>query len=64
MSEQERRQSSLEIIDEVLDWHPLAAFSAVHLELLELMMAYWPEAEVEACEWRQDHRTAPRLGGG
>src|SRR6188472_4257302 len=48
MSEQERRQSSLKIIDEVLDRHPLAAFSAVHLELLELMMAYWREVEVEA----------------
>ena len=48
MSEQERRQSSLEFIDEVLDRHPLASFSAVHLELLELMMAYWREAEVEA----------------
>ena len=48
MSEQERRQSSLEFIDEVLDRHPLASFSAVHLELLELTMAYWREAEVEA----------------
>jgi len=48
MSEQERRQSSLEFIDEVLERHPLASFSAVHLELLELMMAYWREAEVEA----------------
>ena len=48
MSEQERRQSSLEFIDEVLDGHPLASFSAVHLELLRLMMAYWREAEVEA----------------
>ena len=48
MSEQERRQLSLECIDEVLDRHPFASFSAVHLELLELMMAYWREAEVEA----------------
>ena len=48
MSEQKRRQSSLEFIDEVLDRHPLASFSAVHLELLELMIAYWREAEVEA----------------
>jgi hypothetical protein len=48
MSEQERRQSSLEFIDEVLDRHPLASFSAVHLESLELMIAYWREAEVEA----------------
>ena len=48
MSEQERRQLSLECIDEILDRHPFASFSAVHLELLELMMAYWREAEVEA----------------
>jgi hypothetical protein len=48
MNEQERRQSSLKFIDEVLDRHPFASFSAVHLELLELMMAYWREAEVEA----------------
>jgi hypothetical protein len=48
MTEHERRQSSLKFIDEVLDRHPLASFSAVHLELLELMMTYWREAEVEA----------------
>jgi hypothetical protein len=47
MSEQERRQSALNFIDEILDGHPLASFSAVHLDLLELMMAYWREAEVE-----------------
>ena len=29
MSEQEQRQSALEFIDEILDGHPLASFSAV-----------------------------------
>jgi hypothetical protein len=47
MSEQERRQSALNFIKEILDGHPLASFSAVQLELLELMMAYWREADVE-----------------
>jgi hypothetical protein len=47
MSEQERRQSALSFIDEIVEGRPLASFSAVHLELLELMMAYWREAEVE-----------------
>src|SRR6516162_6994605 len=48
LSEEERRQGALEFIDETLDGHALASFSAVHLELLELMVAYWREAEVEA----------------
>jgi len=47
MSEQERRQSALDSIENILDGHPFALFSAVHLELLELMIAYWREAEVE-----------------
>jgi hypothetical protein len=47
MSEQERRESALNSIEDILDRHPFASFSAVHLELLELMIAYWREAEVE-----------------
>jgi hypothetical protein len=46
-AEHDRRQSALSGIDEILDGHPLASFSASHLELLELMLAYWREAEVE-----------------
>jgi hypothetical protein len=47
MSEQERRESALNSIENILDGHPFASFSAVHLELLELMVAYWREAEVK-----------------
>jgi hypothetical protein len=47
MSEQERREDALESIDEILEWRPLATFPAVQIELLELMVAYWREAEVE-----------------
>jgi hypothetical protein len=46
-AEHDRRQSALNGIDEILDGHPLGSFSAAHLELLELMLAYWREAEVE-----------------
>jgi hypothetical protein len=45
-TEQERRESSLSSIDEILEWRPLAAFSATHLELLEMLFAYWRETEV------------------
>ena len=45
--EHDRGQSALSGIDEILDGHPLASFSAAHLELLGLMLAYWREAEVE-----------------
>jgi hypothetical protein len=45
-AEQQRRESSLLSIDEILEWRPLAAFSATHLELLEMLFAYWRETEV------------------
>jgi hypothetical protein len=35
-NEQQRRESSLRSIDEILEWRPLAAFSATHLGLLEI----------------------------
>ena len=46
-TEHERRENALQSIDEILEWRPLASFSARHLELLELLFAYWREAEVE-----------------
>jgi hypothetical protein len=46
-SEQAYRRVVLESIGEILDGHPLTSFSATHLELLELMLAYWREVEVE-----------------
>src|SRR6516164_8051191 len=46
-AEHQRRAHALEGIDEILEWRPLASFSARHLELLELLFAYWREAEVE-----------------
>jgi hypothetical protein len=45
-TEHERRESALQFIDEVLESRPLATFSATHLELLELLFAYWREIEV------------------
>jgi hypothetical protein len=45
--EHERREKALQSIDEILEWRPLASFSATHLDLLELLFAYWREAEVE-----------------
>jgi len=48
VNEHQRRQSALDFIDEILEWRPLASFSAVQLEVLESMIAYWREAEVEA----------------
>ena len=39
-------RASLRSIDEILEWRPLAAFSATHLELLEMLFAYWRETEV------------------
>ena len=45
-SEQQQRESALQFMDEILEWHPLATFSATHLELLELLFAYWRETEV------------------
>jgi hypothetical protein len=46
LPEHERRRSALEGIDEILDSRPLSSFSAVHLEFLELLIAYWRELEV------------------
>jgi hypothetical protein len=44
--EHERRQSALNFIQgEILEGRPLETFSAVHLELLETLVAYWREAE-------------------
>ena len=36
----------LQSIDEVLEWRPLATFSATHLELLDMLFAYWRETKV------------------
>jgi hypothetical protein len=47
-TEQQRRQEALAWIDEILEWRPLTAFSAVQLEFLGLLIAYWRECEVEA----------------
>jgi hypothetical protein len=47
MSEQDKRASHLDGINDVLNGTPLAAFSSQHLALLELMIAYWRELEVE-----------------
>jgi len=35
-----------QFIDEILESRPLATFSATHLELLEMLFAYWRETEV------------------
>jgi hypothetical protein len=43
-----RRQHALASIQEILEWKPLEAFKAEHLEFLELLVAYWRELEVEA----------------
>jgi hypothetical protein len=45
-TEHKRRESALCGIDEILEHRPLAMFSALHLKLLELLIAYWREAEV------------------
>src|SRR4029077_15156794 len=50
-TEQQRRESSLQSIDEILEWRPLAAFSATHLELL--LFAYWRETEVAEFQSRK-----------
>jgi hypothetical protein len=43
--EYQQRERLIEYIDELLDWRPLSAFPAAHLNLLELMFAYWRELE-------------------
>ena len=45
-TEMERRERAIEDIDEGLERRPLATFSAAHLELLDLLFAYWRELEV------------------
>ncbi len=45
-TEQQRRESALQFIDEILESRPLATFSATHLKLLEMLFAYWRETEV------------------
>jgi hypothetical protein len=45
-TEHERRKDSLDFLrGEILEERPLETFSALHLELLELMVAYWRELE-------------------
>jgi hypothetical protein len=38
-----RRERALHGISETLDFRPLSAFSASHLELLDLLLCYWLE---------------------
>jgi hypothetical protein len=45
-TEQQRREGALEGMDEILEWRPLATFSATHLDLLGTLFAYWRETEV------------------
>ena len=45
-TEQQRRESALESIDETIERRPLATFSATNLELLNMLFAYWRETEV------------------
>jgi hypothetical protein len=45
--EHQRRRNALRAIDEILQCRPLASFKAVHLEFLEVLIAYWRELEVE-----------------
>jgi hypothetical protein len=46
-TEREGRRSALHSINEILEWRSLATFSATHLDLLELLIAYWREVEVD-----------------
>jgi hypothetical protein len=48
LPEQQRRQEALRGIEDILEGRPLSAFKAVQLELLELLIGYWRECEVEA----------------
>jgi hypothetical protein len=55
-TEQQRRESALQFIDEILEWRPLATFSATHLELLEMLFAYLnPEQDSENCRPETAH---------
>jgi hypothetical protein len=46
-AEREGRRSALHNINEILGWQPLTAFSAAHLDVLEMLFAYWRELEVD-----------------
>ena len=47
-TEHERREDTLRFMrDEILEGRPLETFAGIHLELLELMVAYWRELEVD-----------------
>jgi hypothetical protein len=46
--EQRRKRCSLESIGDCVEWAALDQFDANQLFLLELMIAYWRECEVEA----------------
>ncbi len=61
MPELERRKIALRRIGEILSWQPFSAFSATHLELLELLIAYWRELEVEGEPRAPEPDPAPRL---
>jgi hypothetical protein len=44
-AEHVRREQALMVIDETLDFSPLSAYSATHLELLQLLLCYWRQCE-------------------
>jgi hypothetical protein len=46
-AECEGRQLALYGIEEILEGQSLAAFSATHLDVLEMLFAYWRELEVD-----------------
>lgn len=46
-TEQQRRATALQELNEFLDFGAMESFSARHLELLVLLVAYWREAEQE-----------------
>jgi hypothetical protein len=52
-----RRKQALAVIHETLGFRPLSAYSATHLELLNLLLCYWRECEdFEGAEF---HAPAP-----
>jgi len=59
MDEYQQRQSALCGIDEILEGRPLIQFSAAHLDLLELLFAYWRELEVEGDPRRPPEPVGP-----
>jgi hypothetical protein len=58
MDEYQQRQIALRGIDDILEGRPLIQFSAAHLDLLELLFAYWRLLEVEG-----DPRRPPEPAG-